>query len=517
MITAYKTITNTVLLCILTLAAVAQDQGAIQKGLASVTTSSIGAHVNFLASPLLEGRYTSEKGAMLASEYIATMLAHYDVQLAVTSSSGAKRSYFQNVNLFRYSVPTNLRMAIEAECETTIPTPNSDFFIYNKALYNGFSVSGQVVFVGYGLRLPEYGIDSYGQLDVRGKVVVILPATKKNLLATSLAARGLNNEKISAIQINQEEELKKRNPRAVVYLCPAEEVARRNQLRNPTISPFEDLMGVAPESNSASDLRIFLSKAMMAAALKQYGVALDSPIDIKSKAIQTRIKFSVSAEVSAAPLKDRNVLGVIHGEDTTRCIIVGAHYDHNGMFNGVIYPGADDNASGVAGVLMLAKAMKESGIKPSVSILFALWTGEEKGLVGSTYYVRNPVYPLTQTVMYVNYDMIGRNGLKDTAKLSANFFYAESFSRVKEIVEANNAKLGGILNLCGTPTKGGNSSDYGPFSDCHVPFMGWTTGNHPDFHKPTDTADKIDPEKIQWIVKLSFLNLLDLSKEFGKR
>lgn len=497
-----------------TIRAEAQD-AATQKGLDAITTSAISAHVGFLASPLLEGRYTSERGAALASEYIATMFTHYGVSPAGDRVNG-KRGYFQSFDLYRYSAPTNQRMSIESAAGTVVPTPDADYLIANRRLTNGFSLAGEVVYVGYGLCLPELGIDSYGKQDIKGKLVVVLPLTKERLMASPIAAKGLSNEKISSILNNQESELTKRKPAAIIYLRTSTEIAEKRPHRGPVTSSFDDVMGIPAEAYNAPILRVSLSKAMISSALKQSGVEVDAPLDARFKAVQTRIKISLSGDITATPLKDRNVLGMVAGEDTTRCIIVGAHYDHHGMFNGVLYPGADDNASGTAGIMMLAKALKESGIKPKVNIIFALWTGEEKGLIGSTYYARNPIFPLDRTGMYVNYDMIGRNAAEDTARLRAHFFFLDKLPRIKEIVEANNAKLGGILRLSNAPTEGGYWSDHGPFYERNVPFMGWAAGNHPDYHKPTDTADKIDPEKIQRITKLSFLNMLDLAKEFGE-
>lgn len=496
-----------------TLRSEAQD-AATQRGLDAITTSAISAHVSFLASPLLEGRYTSERGAALAAEYIAAMFTHYGVS-PVGDNVNGKRSYFQSFDLFRYSTPINQRMTIESANGVVVPTPDVDYFVANRRLTNGFSVSGEVVYVGYGICMPDMGIDCYGKLDIKGKVVAVLPITKEILLASPLAAKGLNDDKISKILANQDEELAKRKPAAIVYLRPTTEIVQKRPHRGVPTTSFDDVIGIPSDSYSIPTLRVNLSKGMIAPSLKLQGVELDAPLDNRFKAVQTKIKFTVSGDITATPLKDRNVLGMVAGEDTTRCIIVGAHYDHHGMFNGVLYPGADDNASGTTGILLLAKALKESGIKPKVNVIFALWTGEEKGLVGSTFYARNPVIPINRTGMYVNYDMIGRNAVEDTARLRAHFFFLDKLPRIKEIVEANNDKLGGILRLSNAPTEGGYWSDHGPFYERKVPFMGWAAGNHPDYHKPTDTADKIDPEKIQRIAKLSFLNMLDLANEFG--
>lgn len=484
----------------------AQDQ-AIQRGLDAVTTSAIKAHVNFLASPLLEGRYPTQRGGALAAEYIAAAFTQYGIQPAGDVADG-KKTYFQNFDIVRYSQPFDWQFSIDAGQGSILPTPNIDFSIANRRLSNGFSLSDNVVFVGYGLSLPEYGIDSYGKLDVKGKIVVVLPVGKEDLAAFS-HFKGLSNEKQEAILASQEAEISKRKPAAVIFLRNAKDLMGKMPNAKPTIF-FEDNLSLPSNHFKSPTIRVNLNKGLVYQDFKQHGLDINT-VDFKFKGVKLPIIISMSAKIKGTPLRDRNVLGMIAGEDTTKCIIVGAHYDHHGTWNGVVYPGADDNASGTAGVIMLAKALKESGIKPKVNVIFALWTAEEKGLVGSTFYARNPIIPLSQTAMYVNYDMIGRNAVDDTARVRAHFFYLDRQPVIKEIVERNNKRLGNILLLTNAATEGGYWSDHGPFYERGVVFMGWAAGNHPDYHKPTDTPDKIDPEKIQKIVRLSFLNMLDFA------
>lgn len=492
------------------------QDAATQRGLDAITTSAISAHVNFLASPLLEGRYTGERGSAIASEYIASAFTQYGIE-PIGDVQNGKRSYFQNFELFRYTKPANLHMTIELAAGTVVPTPYADFSVANRRLSNGFSLSGKVVFVGYGLCLPDLGLDCYGKQDIKGKIVVVLPISKEALLVSSLNAKEWSNSRMESVLGNQAAELAKRQPAAVIFLRSLNDMAQRRPKTGPAESSFDDVLGLPSESYSAPTITVNLSKGIVSSSLKQQGIDINAPLNSRFRPAQTSLQVNLSGDIAATPLSDRNVLGMVRGEDTTRCIILGAHYDHHGMWNGVLYPGADDNASGTAGVIMLAKALKESGIKPKVNVVFALWSGEEKGLLGSTYYARNPVFPIDRTGMYVNYDMVGRNAVEDTARRRAHFFFLDKLPRIKEIVESNNAKLGGILQLSNASTEGGYWSDHGPFYERHVPFMGWAAGGHPDYHKPTDTPDKIDPEKIQRIAKLSFMNIIDLTNEFGVR
>lgn len=502
-----RIIGTTIVACLAFSSALFAQVTAIKKGLDAVSADAIRAHVNFLASPLLEGRYPTEKGGAIAAEYIASVFTEYGISPAGDVVDGRK-TYFQNFDIIRYSQPNELYMAVESPLGIVNPTPNIDFSILNRRLNYGFSFSENVIFVGYGLYLPEYGIDSYGKLDVKGKVIVMLPFGKEELMSSSLVSR-LTPKMQEELLANQERELAKRKPAAAIFLRNAREVIGKVAPVKPTIF-YEDNLSIPSNDYKSPTIRINMNKGLVSSSLKLQGVDVNN-LSVGFKGVKTGIKICASAKVVGTPLRDKNVLGMVTGVDTTRCIILGAHYDHHGVWNGVVYPGADDNASGTTGILMLAKALKESGVKPKVNVIFALWTAEEKGLVGSTFYAQNPIIPLSNTVMYVNYDMIGRNSAEDNERVRAHFFFLDKYPKIKDIVEANNKSLGNILILTNASTEGGYWSDHGPFYERGVTFMGWAAGNHPDYHKPTDTPDKIDPEKIQKIVRLSFMNLLDFA------
>ncbi len=204
----------------------------------------------------------------------------------------------------------------------------------------------------------------------------------------------------------------------------------------------------------------------------------------------------------------RNVCGYIEGEKADEYVVVGAHFDHegvNGSLSGdTIFNGADDNASGVSAVLQIAKAFKASGKKPLRTIIFALWDGEEFGLLGSQYFV-NTWSNLAQVKSYLNFDMIGRITQKDKPQ-HVEYTYSASHPIFHEWLENNIEKhrLGISPVYIPTITQYGNS-DYAPFIKKNIPVMWFMTGLHPDYHQPSDETDKIAWGLLTEITKAGYL------------
>lgn len=215
-------------------------------------------------------------------------------------------------------------------------------------------------------------------------------------------------------------------------------------------------------------------------------------------------------------LRLRNILGMIPGKRSDEYVIMGAHYDHIGMdplLDGdQIYNGADDNASGVAAVLQIARAFMESGAVPERNIIFALWDGEEKGLLGSEFFMLN--WPDPQKIKgYINFDMIGRNNKPEVPE-HVVYFYTESHPAFEKWLRRDIAERG--LNLkpdyraWDRPVGGG---DNGSFALRDVPVIWYHTDGHPDYHMPSDHTEKINWSKTLDITRAAYLNLWDLANE----
>jgi len=197
-----------------------------------------------------------------------------------------------------------------------------------------------------------------------------------------------------------------------------------------------------------------------------------------------------------------NVTGMIRGKDTTKSIIVGAHYDHLGIRDGLIYNGSDDNASGVAGMLALAKNWCGHDEKPACNLIFAAWNCEETGKHGSRYFVRhtdaNPGY----VIAYINMDMISRSAPEDTNRRIISIGTLPESERLRQIAIAGNLSLTHPFKLDLWDVTGHSGSDYSPFTDVNIPVMTFFSGYQVDYHTPQDDAGKADLEKMEDILKL---------------
>ncbi|MCM1110434.1 MAG: M20/M25/M40 family metallo-hydrolase [Clostridium sp.] len=247
------------------------------------------------------------------------------------------------------------------------------------------------------------------------------------------------------------------------------------------------------------------------------------PFDAYHTERQKRGRWQVHPD-SIAALKEqvhqkislRNVLGKIEGKNPDEIVIIGAHYDHLGvdpLLDGdQIYNGADDNASGVAAVLQIARAFVESGVQPERTVIFALWDGEEKGLLGSEHFVLN--FPdLSKIKGYLNFDMIGRNNREDNPE-HVVYFYTEAYPVFEQWLRNDIAERGLHLDpdyrAWDRPVGGG---DQGSFAKRDIPIIWYHTDWHPDYHQPSDHADRINWDKTVDITRAAFLNLWNLANE----
>lgn len=247
------------------------------------------------------------------------------------------------------------------------------------------------------------------------------------------------------------------------------------------------------------------------------------PFDAYRKERQKKGRLEVHPD-SIAKLKQevhqkltmRNVLGMIPGKNTKEYVIVGAHFDHLGidpvLDGDQIYNGADDNASGVSAVLQIARAFLASGQQPERNVIFAFWDGEEKGLLGSKYFVQTCPF-LSQIKGYLNFDMIGRNNKPQQPK-QVVYFYTAAHSVfgdwLKEDIRKYGLQLEPDYRAWENPIGG---SDNGSFAKVGIPIIWYHTDGHPDYHQPSDHADRLNWDKVVEITKASFLNMWKMANE----
>ncbi len=254
-----------------------------------------------------------------------------------------------------------------------------------------------------------------------------------------------------------------------------------------------------------------------------YGDSYFQPFEACAKERQLRSRWQVHPD-SIARLKQgthrslrmANVLGLIPGQRADEYVIIGAHFDHLGtdptLEGDPIYNGADDNASGVSAVMQIARAFRASGTKPLRNVIIAFWDGEEKGLLGSRYFSQSCAFR-KGLKGYLNFDMIGRNNRPDKPRHVVYFYTAShpAFGRwLRDDIARYDLQLEPNYRPWDKPTGG---SDNASFAVYDIPIIWYHTDGHPDYHQPTDHADRLNWEKVIEITKAAFLNAWRLANE----
>ncbi|MBI2206038.1 MAG: M28 family peptidase [Candidatus Rokubacteria bacterium] len=314
------------------------------------------------------------------------------------------------------------------------------------------------MFVGYGLSTSDGRWDDYRVVDVRGRIALALDGVPANVAATRL-------DKLIAA----------RRAGAKALLIAGGELAELE-----ATSSNVDLVSAGVTRDAADAL--LAPSGQTVGALQAAIATRRAPASFVVPDRRARIDVALEREDRRAV----NVIGILPGTDPAlarEAVLIGAHHDHVGVVNGQVHPGADDNASGTAIVLGLARAFATAGGAPR-TLVFALFGAEEIGLVGSRHYVNAPAMPPGRTVAMINLDMVGRLG---SAALQIGG--VDSGSGLARLVNDAARAAGVAVKTRGAPFA---PSDHLRFYRAGTPVLFFHTGRHDDYHKPTDTADRID-------------------------
>jgi len=504
----------------------------VEKGLNAITTDVIKAQTGFLASEWTEGRESGKKGEYLAGAYIASMLQLYGVRPMgdyISSTDQLKspvhdlRTYFQNFIIIKAipsEVPSLSIIDRSGEENRIIPVIyNVDFSV--RPLYRSVQITAPVVFAGYGFRNEKIKFNDFSRIDIKGKFILRIsgyPAfAEKSLTQSEIngSLRALENyarengaagiiefDPASLVAGNPE-------PEEFMNMSPAERIREDEMERTRYYLPgktMPDNLAWITVSARAAD-EILKGSGIN---ISMYRKKADSNEEYEITAIINRsVSFRSDAILSQIPV--RNIIGVIEGSEPDQALVIGAHYDHIGIHDGYIWNGADDNASGTAGTLTMAKALTATGKKPQKNIIIALWSSEEKGLLGSRYFVRNPVCPLNNIRMNLNFDMISRY-ISDENKNGVDMTYTSCHSRFRDITEENLKKFSIDLVVNYHPSDdppGG--SDHRSFAEAGIPIMRFKPGHRNEYHTPSDEVQTLDWDIMEKIIRISFLNIWELA------
>lgn len=478
----YKLLSLLFLLAPLSLLAQKKDKAVI-KAASTITAADMQRHLYIIAGAEMEGRDTPSPGLEKAATYIEN---HFSSLGLVAGNNGSYRQYYP---LYKDSM-TAASIEINGNAlkmgEQFAPFPTN---------YSASMRFAEVVFAGFGIVDGDTRND-YKDLNVAGKLVLIADGTPADYKPVAGNARSMNapgspNGKLMAAM--------SRGATAVLVIQANFPRRAGTMSSNWSMNGFratQPVFGFYIAAEKAATLLQTEASGLLD-RIKKGEVPAKT---VKAEVVLQYAKETVKTEVS-------NVLGVLEGTDKKdEYVVITSHYDHVGKrADGTIYYGADDDGSGTTGILELAEAFalaKKEGKGPRRSILFMTVSGEEKGLWGSRYYSEHPVFPLDKTTVDLNIDMIGRIGsdyLKD--KDSLNYVYIIGDDKLSTdlapITDQVNTtyvgmKLDRRYNDPNDPNRFYYRSDHYNFADKGVPIIFYFNGVHADYHKPTDTPDKIN-------------------------
>ncbi len=427
------------------------------------------------------------------------------------SRVNATQTFFQSFKMIRCHVEKSSLELIRnpsAGEPVIMFAPGTDFIV--DPVPFGREAEAPVIFAGYGIEAPGKGYNDYTGTDVRNKVVVIVDGYPGHTDTTSLAWKKLGRSfEDDYATIKKKLKLAERHgAAAVVFVDPH---VLNSNINEPTSGDGDDENPRHYLPGDTGQLKIPCF-TMGTDAIMQLldGTGIDLPefekkaardLLIASGPIQgKKLRFSVT--VRSEEVIIRNVIGMIQGIDTTRNIIIGGHYDHLGVRKGQVFNGADDNASGVAGMLALAKAWSSYPGKPSCNILFAAWIGEERGKLGSTYFAMHSRLVPRQVSLVINMDMISRSAPEDTGRIGVSIGTMTLNEDLRSLAKNVNSKLEHPFVLELWDVTGASGSDYRPFSDRKVPILTFHAGFPDEYHTPLDDFARIDSHKMEQILKI---------------
>src|ERR1700691_4800861 len=437
--------------------------------------------VKFLASKNLKGRGTGTPELEKAAAFIAGKFRSFGLQ----PIDG--KSYYQ-----AFDVTTNAKLGADNRFGYTADGRHvslafpDDFIPFNFSARE--KMSGGIVFAGYGITAPEYNYDDYKGIDVHGKIVLIMRHEPQEFDEKSIFAGKVYTQ--HAQFWSKASNAKMHGARGVVLINDG--AAHPGEADD--LEKFAEAAGPGDAGVPFVQIRYEIAERWFAIVGKSAGEiqkGIDQDLQPRSFAFPDGLQVDANLDVERVVKTVHNVAGYLPGT-TDEYVAIGAHYDHLGLgeqfslapsLAGTIHPGADDNASGTAGVIELARWFSTQP-KQKRGILFLTFAGEELGLLGSSYFVNHPLLPLDKDVTMINMDMIGR--VRDGKVFIGG---VGTGTTLKKLLEEITPKYGLHIDYS---EAGYGSSDHTSFTTKQVPVLFFFSGLHADYHKPSDTWDKID-------------------------
>ncbi len=471
---------------------------------ATITSDELRTLLYKYASDEFEGRETGKKGQKMAVEYIKEQYKAMGISTPLGNDN-----YFQDVPLEKQK-NTKAKLTINGKAFNSF----EDHIVLAVSESLDISVD-DIVYLGFGIDVDNYS--DYKDLDVSGKIVLIKSGEPKdaegNYITSGTAEetkwssgrQSMSSKKAAAKDHGAKVMLLMDNGLFTRYAINSKKQFESGAFGRLTLKSDDDAMTMLMINEN-------LGKAIHSSILKDHA----------PKVLDTNMKLAIENKSEA--VSSENVVAYIKGsEKPDEIIVISAHLDHEGIKEGEIYNGADDDGSGTVALLEIAEAFKmaqKAGDGPKRSLLFLHVTGEEKGLLGSKHYTDNdPIFALENTVADLNIDMIGRTDPK-RKKGDRNYIYligsdklSTALHNISEEVNKKytNIELDYTYNDENDPNRFYYRSDHYNFAKNNIPVIFYFNGTHDDYHKPTDTPDKIEYDLLENRTRLVFHTAWELA------
>jgi hypothetical protein len=488
-----------------------------------ITSSDLETYVSFLASPLLQGRMNGEPGLEIAAGYISSQAR----LIGLKPANGG--SYIQPYSITKKSMDpekTSIRIISNGKDTTTIKEPMYQLVPTGAS---DFTLEGEVIFAGYGIKADKYNYNDLSNINAEGKILLIMNRAPMSADGKTCLFRESGWISEMSFQIKLTTLILSKAKAILIVTDPKSGFKSFDESNWDIAAYLKSTISLAGEKEEMINpfmaklpKVIFIHSSVADALLKGSGHSLeelqkdiDSNLRPNSFIIENK-KFELT-EVSLKEEKTlNNIAGYIEGSDPVlknEFIVFSCHYDHLGASGSKVFSGADDNASGCAALLSIAEAFQSLKKKPLRSVLFLWVSGEEIGLFGSKSYVDHPLFPLEKTIADINIDMIGRvKGAADstskTPVTGPDTVYIVADNQSKELISiADKVSKKNMLtfdySLSGRnhPLQLFSRSDHYNFVQKDIPILSVTTGIPADYHTPGDVVEKIDFKKMERITR----------------
>ena len=482
----------------------------------SITEAEMRDHIYFLASDYMKGRVGPSPEYEIAAQYVASQFAQAGLE-PIQTELECMDGFFQLVPFEKGVYSADINWIMQTSNGEKEFLHNKDF----KVLEDGIIPDAplEVVFAGYGIEEPDHGWNDFEDIDIEHKMVVVLsgaplkkgkPVLPEALHKEYTSMQGLQKKAMPVIM---------KNPAAIILALDPETASMVPFGKIP--SSFTEInytyTGPTEDGNQFRIPMVYLVRDEVLQALfegQKFG-----PADMEEKGMKKYRCYQLEDIIvdTRFPLKEKseltlkNVVGMVKGSDpelSKEVIVVGAHLDHVVGPGGQVNNGADDNASGSAGVMEIAEAVAMD--PPKRSVVFVTYTAEEMGLYGSHFFVNSGPFDIGDMKFNVNLDMIGRT-TKENSESGSHYLVANEtyMPKIKPFIEEINAKELGIPLIYDTSHSG--SSDHANFQAAGIPAFFFFSGVHRDLHTPGDDPEKIEYEKAVRLAKLAYQVTMQLA------